>query len=244
MTALGTARKLLRRAGIDARRANAMTSWELRLPALLRRHGVRTVLDVGANDGGFASELLLGGYEGRIISFEPLPDAWARLRERAARAANWQVAPRLALSDGEGEAVFHEAGNSASSSLLSMTATHVDAAPASRTVAVMKVRTTTLDAALRSLEHQAPSFLKLDVQGAERMVLAGAPETLRREVIGIQVEMSLAGLYEGQPSASDLDALLKSLGFECWDILPGFRDPASLRMLQYDGIYFRAERSS
>lgn len=242
MTALASARKLLRRVGIEARRANATTSWELRLPRLLDQHGVRTVLDVGASDGGYASGLLMGGYRGRIISFEPLPHSWERLRVRAAGFTAWHVAPRLALSDQEGEADFHEAGNSVSSSLLGMTSVHTDAAPASHFVSTARVRTRTLDSVLPELDCEAPIFLKLDVQGAEHMVLEGAREALGTAIIGVQLEMSLAPLYEGQTGASDLDALLRSRGFQCWDILPGFRDPNSLRMLQCDGVYFRSDQ--
>ncbi len=238
----GLVRGLLHRAGIDARRANAMTSWELRLPRLLAQHRIRTVLDVGANDGQYASGLLAGGFAGAVVSFEPLPAAGARRPRPAAGHPRWQVAPRIALSDIEGEADFHEAGNSVSSSLLDMTDVHVEAAPASRIVATTRVQTARLDTVLPRLRCETPIFLKLDVQGAERMVLDGATEALETAIIGVQLEMSLAPLYAGQSSAQDLDGHLRSRGFECWDILPGFRDPASLRMLQYDGVYFRAKR--
>lgn len=239
MTLLHSARKLLRRAGIETHRANPMTMWELRLPKLLASHGIRTVLDVGANDGDYAISLLSGGYQGRIISFEPLPYAWERLRQRAGKYQNWSIAPRIALSSEDGDADFHEAGNSFSSSLLSITQTHVEAAPESLTVATIKVPTRTLDRALPELGCDGPVFLKLDVQGAERMVLQGAKASLNGPIVGVQLEMSLARLYEGQPGAADLDDMLRSLGYRCWDILPGFRDRKNLRMLQYDGVYFR-----
>lgn len=239
MTLLNLARKLLRRAGIEAHRANPMTMWELRLSQLLVYHRMSTVLDVGANDGGFASGLLSGGYKGRIISFEPLPDVWATLQQRSREHPNWSIAPRMALSDEHGETDFHEAGNSVSSSLLTMTCTHVEAAPESRTVSTIRVPTGRLDDVLPELDCDDPVFLKLDVQGAERMVLEGARHSLTSSIAGVQLEMSLTSLYDGQASAASLDELLRGLGFECWDILPGFRDPKSLRMLQYDGVYFR-----
>ncbi|HEU4562159.1 MAG TPA: FkbM family methyltransferase [Longimicrobium sp.] len=240
MTLAHSIRKTLRRAGIDARRANPFTNWELRLPTLLRQHGVKTVLDVGANDGGYASGLLDGGFGGRIVSFEPLPEAWRALSEKARASASWEVAPPVALSDENGETVFHQAGNSVSSSLLVMTEAHSEAAPRSGTVASLRVRTRRLDDVLGELDAPRPLFLKLDVQGAEHLVLKGAGDALRTAVVGVQLEMSLARLYEGQMDAAALDALLRSFGFECWDIIPGFRDPRTLRMLQYDGIYFRS----
>ncbi len=238
MTVLNFARKTLRKVGVEAYHANPMTMWGLRLPKLLKHHGVRTVLDIGANDGGFASDLIEGGFLGDVLSFEPLPDAWQALKARSARHSNWNVAPPMAISNETGEATFYEAGNSVSSSLLTMTATHVNAAPHSATVRSIQVSTNRLDDLLEDVDS-GPYYLKIDVQGAERMVLEGAVHSLSTSIVGVQLEMSLAVLYGDQPSAHELDTTLRALGFECWDILPGFRDPNTLRMLQYDGIYFR-----
>lgn len=245
MSLLHKLRIRMRRAGIEAHRANPMTMWQLRLPRLLAQKQVATVLDVGANDGGYASELLASGFRGSVISFEPLPDAWSALNDRGGCfGPRWAVAPRMALSNVNGEAEFHEAGNSVSSSLLPMTATHRAAAPASGTVNVIKVPTRRLDDVLNGMDASDPMFLKIDVQGAERLVLEGAAASLRGPILGVQLEMSLSSLYEEQPAAAELDALLRSQGFECWDMLPGFRDPRTLRLLQYDGVYFRADASA
>src|SRR5215218_7705969 len=165
MTVAHRIRRALRRTGIEATRANAFNSWDLRLPRLLEQHGVRTVLDVGANDGGFAASLFGGGFAGQVVSFEPLPAAWAALSERASRVTRWRVAPPMALSDENGETVFYEAGNSVSSSLLLMTGAHAGAAPQSRTVGNLRVRTRRLDDVLPELDAPSPFFLKLDVQG-------------------------------------------------------------------------------
>jgi len=231
----------MRKVGVEVHHSNPMTMWHLRLPRLLADRGIETILDVGANDGGYAADVLAGGYTGRIISFEPLPAARTRLEAKASGYdGRWTLGPRIALSNRDGEAEFHEAGNSVSSSLLPMTKAHTDAAPASETVQTITVETRRLDDILPSLGLVPPAFLKLDVQGAESLVLEGAIQALQGAIVGVQLEMSLAPLYEDQASAADLDALLRAQGFECWDILPGFRDPNTLRLLQYDGIYWRA----
>ena len=45
---------------------------QLRIATLLDRYQINVVIDVGANEGQFASELRRMGYQGKIISFEPI----------------------------------------------------------------------------------------------------------------------------------------------------------------------------
>jgi FkbM family methyltransferase len=241
MTVLHSIRSFARRTThIDVQRANPMTIPFLRLAAMLKQREVRTVIDVGANDGGFAADLFDAGYAGKIISVEPLPDARAALETRArAFGERWILGPQVAFSDRAGTAKFHVAGNSVSSSLLPMTRAHEHAEPTSRTVRLLEVETVRLDDWIESRDVDGPAFLKLDVQGAEAMVLAGAGRSLRTLFVGVQLEMSLVTLYQGQPDADDLTTVLNGAGFSLWDIIPGFRDPQTFRLLQYDGVFFR-----
>jgi FkbM family methyltransferase len=233
-------RRFAQALGCDVRRANAMNVWEYRVSRLLNDHGIRTVLDVGANEGQYASVLLDNGFRGSIISFEPLPAAWRRLKNRAASVGpRWIVADRVALGDRNGEAEFYQAGNSVSSSLLPMTRGHLAAAPESFLLQKIKVGTQRLDDYLAKHTIDPPAFLKMDVQGAETLVLAGARNALRDLIAGVQLEMSLTALYEGQQLYWEADCFLRSAGFECCDLIPEFRNPDSLHLLQYDGIYFK-----
>lgn len=87
--------------------------------------------------------------------------------------------------------------------------------------------------------HTGPMFLKIDVQGAEPLVLEGT-ERLLPGVQGLLLEMTVVPLYEGQMLADELHALAVSLGFGLWDQSPVLRDATSARLLQYDATYFRA----
>jgi FkbM family methyltransferase len=240
MRAIDYLHKLTRRFGLEVHKANPLTVSEWRIVQILNRHGIQTFLDVGANDGAYAIELLESGFAGSILSFEPLPAAWEALRRRAAQAnSRWKVAPRVALSNQNGEAEFTEAGNKVSSSLLSMLDSHIAAAPRSRPLGKITVQTMTLDDFLLRETVASPVFLKIDVQGAEMLVLEGATRTLQDVVVGVQVEMSLAPLYMGQPLYWEVDSFLRAKGFKCCHIVTGFSDPATLHLLQFDGIYFR-----
>lgn len=241
MSALHSIRMLVRSIlGLDFERHTPMTDPFLRLVDMLHRHEIDLVLDIGANDGGYASDLLSAGYRGRIVSFEPLLDVNARLASRArARSDRWSVAPAMALSDRAGATTFNVAGNSVSSSLLEMTDAHTKAAPNSSTVASVAVQTARLDEIWPTLASPPPrrAFLKVDTQGSEQMVLDGAGDLLGDAILGVQLEMSLTGLYKGQALAHELDARLRTSGYFLWDIIPGFRDAKNYRLMQYDGVY-------
>src|SRR3712207_4654473 len=71
------------------------------LPILLDMYGVNCVIDVGAHAGQYGQRLRAGGYRGRLVSFEPTPDAFAELERAAARDSRWQV-HRFALGRDDG----------------------------------------------------------------------------------------------------------------------------------------------
>jgi hypothetical protein len=85
-------------------------------------------------------------------------------------------------------------------------------------------------------------WLKIDVQGYELEVLAGASKTIAC-VDGLEIEMSLVALYDGQPLIHDVLDVVNALGFELIDIEPAYRDPVSGRVLQVDGIALRRDGS-
>lgn len=39
--------------------------------------------------------------------------------------------------------------------------------------------------------------------------------------------------------SSSIDDQVRGQGFACFDMIPGFRDADTLRLMQYDGVYFR-----
>ncbi len=204
---------------------------------LLERAGIDAVLDVGANAGQFGAELRGDfGWRGRIVSFEPLAAAYAALAARAAGDGQWDTHP-YALGDRDGSARINVAGNSYSSSLLEMLPAHVDAAPESAVVGVETIQMRRLDSVIDALcPPPARLYLKLDVQGFERQVLAGAQAALARVRV-LQLEMSLTPLYVGAATLGELHALLESRGLVLFALEPGFGRRDSGQLLQVDGLY-------
>jgi FkbM family methyltransferase len=195
------------------------------------------VLDVGANYGQFAASLFSAGYTGKIISFEPLPVPYKKLEELAKEYTQWVVAPRGAVGAQSGIVDINVSQNLFSSSILGILPDHTHAAPDSKFVGKVTVPIYTLDAYLETTPLVSP-FIKIDTQGYEMEVLKGATNLLDH-ASGLQVELSIAPLYDGQPDFIEMVAFIKQAGFTIWSITPGFRDPMSNRLLQIDALFFR-----
>lgn len=230
-------RRLLNGAGMDVVRHDPVPHHLARRAHLLRRLAPSVILDVGANAGLYGREVRLCGYRGRIVSFEPLSTAYAALAAEAARDGAWE-AVNVALGAAGGQADLHVSANSWSSSLRPMRDVHLAAAPDSRYVGRETVRVETVDSLFA--RHVRPGervWLKVDTQGHERDVLAGAAGSLGR-IETVELEMSPVGLYEGEALFTEMFDWLASRGFACVHLQPGLYDPADERLLSVDG-YFR-----
>jgi FkbM family methyltransferase len=206
----------------------------------LRHFNIDLVIDIGANEGQFAKELRAGGYSGRIVSFEPLSSAHSRLLQESNHDSAWHVHPRCALGDRLGEIELNISGNSVSSSILPMLTAHSSAAPESAFLGRESAPLLTLDSvAPPYFEGAYAPFLKIDTQGYEWHVLDGAIATLPK-VRGIQMELSLVPLYEGQRLWRECIERLDAEGFVLWALRPEFIDPSTGRTLQLDGLFFRS----
>lgn len=232
-------RNIARSVGLDIHRYRKNDSQEGRLATMLATHSVNLVLDVGANAGQFAQTLRRSGYAGQIVSFEPLSTAYMELQQASRKDRMWEIAPRAAIGDRDGDIDIHISGNSVSSSVLGMIDLHASAAPSSKYVGVERAPLRRLDAIARDyLSADAISFLKIDTQGYEDRVLDGAAGLLDR-IVGIQVELSFLPLYEGQKLFDALLDRIRAMGFSIWAIWPGFYDSRSGRLLQVDAVLFR-----
>jgi len=231
--------KLLHSQGLDIRAYNCSTSPHLRLMRQIQHKGIDLVWDVGANDGGFGRLLYSQGYKGRMFSFEPQSKAHKKLCRSATIHGNWTVAPRCAVGDQEGTLTMNLSQNTLSSSALPMLKAHAEAAPESIYIGTEEAPVYTLDKLFEQLKRpKGKMLLKIDTQGYESQVLAGAKEILPA-VEGIYLEMSLTPLYEGQVLYGELYQTILEAGFEFWGASPGFSNEETGRVLQVDGSFFR-----
>jgi FkbM family methyltransferase len=185
------------------------------LATALRRDG--NAIDVGANQGDTLEMILAVAPDGRHIAYEPIPGL---ARELAARHPGVDVR-NAACSDEAGSAEFtHVLNAPAMSGLRQREDLPAHAAEVER----ITVRLDKLDDALP--DGYVPSLIKIDVEGAELLVMRGAAETLARHRPFVIFEHGIGGadLYGSKPG-------------EVYDVLDG----AGLRIfdLEGDGPYTR-----
>jgi FkbM family methyltransferase len=238
-TPMSWARSLLSLAGLQVTRISPYTNDQVAMSALLQHAGVDLLLDVGANVGQYAKGKIAAGYTGRIVSFEPSSAARAELLRHAAAYPNWEVAGQYALGDRQGSVTLHIAENSVASSILSATKEHLQHSPQAVAVANEVVPMDRLDQLAQPfVEKSQKPFLKIDVQGVEDQVLRGTSKILPK-IVGLQAELSLIPIYEGQKLLPEMLSLITEMGFVLNRMIPAWVDLKTGRWWQADGIFFR-----
>jgi FkbM family methyltransferase len=230
----GIARSVLRRAGIEVVARRPRNFPRLRRPLLLMEEGITLVLDVGANCGQWAMEVRRGGYQGRIVSFEPGSDAFAKLERAADGDLLWECR-QLALGSRSGTATLNLAANSVSSSLLHIADERVSV------IGAEDVTVTRLDELPDLAEPRERILLKADVEGGELDVLEGAIGLLDRTHL-LELELSAVALRAGQPLLGEVARRCEREGFVLIGIEVSYRDHATGDLLSANGFFRRQAR--
>lgn len=179
------------------------------LGRLLRAGDV--VVDVGANRGQFALEVLGICADVSIYSFEPGAEAFAALQQEA--KTHPQIKPcSQAISSTTGEADLFVTKSDVGSSLLKplpgqpsqwLTPSHT-----------ARVRTTRLDDFIVSAKMPAIKLLKSDAKGLDLKVLQSAGTFLRPAFVhAVLVELNFRKFYDAQGTVPELLGELAERGY-------------------------------
>lgn len=201
------------------------------------------IVDVGANAGQYATMLRKDvGFKGAILSFEPNPEVYARLKQLASSDANWHVHD-IALTDCDGETTFNIMSHDQFSSL-NKPSTHLEPifAEMSKVVKSVPVTCRRLDTLLPELDHACNAksiLLKMDTQGHDAAVCAGAGGLLK-SMAGVQSELAVRQLYAGGTDWRDMIALLDDAGFVPNALFPNNKGHFPL-LFEIDGLFVRKD---
>jgi FkbM family methyltransferase len=174
-------------------------------------------IDVGAQKGFITLHLACAvGPAGRVISFEPDPRAVNILTANCAYngLSNTTILP-YGLADVSGHCDF------ALCRQLGWSSMFPNPIAAANIIGTISAQTKALDDLLDELALTPAarvSFLKIDAEGSEPLILAGAQRTLERFRPIVHIEVNKSSLNASQKSPEDIGRPLRSLGYRLYCI--------------------------
>jgi FkbM family methyltransferase len=234
-------KKVFRSAGYDLVQFPQPRSHAENVTEILRGLGINLVIDVGANVGQTGISLRSIGYRGAIASFEPAARSFAQLRDEAANDPLW-TAHCLALGARAERRTLNGPAQSQLASFLVPNDFGTSYYNGSSGEEKELVDVERLDALFRQLVASITHprvFLKIDAQGFDLEVLAGAEGCLDA-ILAVQVELALKPTYAGSPDYREVIEVLNERGFEVSGFFPVSRDER-LRLLDFDCVLVRPD---
>jgi FkbM family methyltransferase len=200
----------------------------------LKKQGVypKTVFDIGVADG--TPDLYQAFSDSHFVLIEPLKEFE---RDMVSISSQYQMEYVVAAaSDEAGSMTFNVHPDLCGSSMLQETeGAHVDGE--ARTVPTVRLDTLAKE---RSLE--APYLIKVDVQGGELKVLAGATGILA-QTDAVILEVSLFGFFVGGPQFADIISAMKAYNFVVYEIFDARNRPLDGALAQVDILFVREDSS-
>jgi FkbM family methyltransferase len=190
-----------------------------------------TIIDVGAAYGDFARACHAVFTNARYVLIEPLAEYGPSL-ETALQSLPGAEIVRAAAASTPGEITLNVHGDLVGSSLyLEQEDSAVNGVP-------RRVPAITLDGLRAERGLKSPFLIKIDVQGAELDVLAGATEMLR-EAEYVVLEVSFFEFFRGGPLFHDVVAFMAARGFVAYDIFGFQYRPLDGALSQADVAFVR-----
>ena len=196
--------------------------------ANLKRNGFspRSIIDVGVADGTY--EIYLAWPEARLHLVEAMTEFETRIREivRSHPGGGTCTIAAAGMTDGSVSMGYSDDLH-ISSSVFKMP----------RTRDVPSVR---LDSLVERHQIEGPVLLKVDVQGAEREVLAGAPDLLGLCDV-VLLETQLIDFASNGHCVAEVIAFMDQAGFAPYDFYDGIARPADGALGQIDVAFVKKE---
>jgi len=186
----------------------------------------RTVIDVGV--ASKTEELYQAFKDADILLVEPLAEFESFLRDICrSYKAQYVLA---AAGENPGSAIINVHPDKFGSSLLKeFEGPGVDGVP-------REIPVVTIDQLCASRNLVGPYLMKVDVQGAELQVLAGATRTLQQTQVVI-LEVALFGTLIGGPQLSETVVRMKQYGFAVYDVFGFNYRPLDNALCQVDMVF-------
>lgn len=175
-------------------------------------------VDIGASRGDFATAVSSYYNVSKAVLVDPIPDNAAMLKQRFGHDDKFEI-HNLAISDTVGEADFYISKElDVLSSLFKITDEH------NQHFNIAQPQKTTVPTQM--LDNLIPAgitidLLKIDVQGAEHLVLSSAVETLKNTRV-VFTEFSYKPMYEGSSTFYEIYQFMNGQNFRMVNISPAY----------------------
>lgn len=230
-------RNIVNKAGFDIiRTKNNHGSFDTHLTSLFQKYSIECVIDVGANSGQYGTFLRSIGFDGWIVSFEPVKSVFEKLTESAKEDDKW-ICYNVALGDKDEKKIINVYSSSVFSSFLDASDYSKGIWKSLENVIPEEVSVKMLDDIFSEISERTGCthfYLKLDTQGYDLNVFNGGLKTLAN-VDAIQTELSLIHVYKEMLSPYEVLAELHKQNYHISGMYPINRDE-SLAVIEYDCV--------
>lgn len=204
----------------------------------INKLNISTIIDVGSNEGQFIQSINSIIPNRKIIAFEPIKEVYEKLLFNT-RGLDI-LAYNAAASDENGVSVINVSKNFVSSSLLKMEDLHKNMYPESEYVREEQIELKRLDDVISFGDITGNILLKIDVQGYENKVIAGAMNTIKHVDVVI-IEFSFQPIYKDQWLFDETYLFFKQSGFKFIGFADQITDVAIGIPVYGDAIFVRNE---
>ena len=205
----------------------------------LALNNINVIVDIGANRGLFFFSALSYFKPKFALAVEPIPHLSNSIQEQIKLFKETQSAVfQGVVSNAPGKINFNIIANQSSSSINKPVLSAEKAYGKSLNIVdSIMVDTETLDRLSNKYNFTSIDLIKIDVQGAERLVIEGGYDSIRKCKYLI-IEVLFENHYESQSDFFELDKLLQKAGLRLGTIYNLERDDRGY-LLQCDALYVR-----
>jgi FkbM family methyltransferase len=196
----------------------------------------KTIIDIGAARGQWSQAARMVYPETQIYAFEPILESYKLMQVRMINDIYFH-AFNFGLADKNSKVTFGLNSFPDSSSILKMTEIHKKEFPFTEKEKLVEIDCFRLDS-IPEMNIISPAFLKMDVQGAELIVLKGAGKVLE-QLQGIQLELNFETFYESQVNYKEIFDFMFSQNFKRFFQIGTLKSNNSNKILACDMVFLR-----
>jgi FkbM family methyltransferase len=200
---------------------------------------IKTIIDVGSNEGQFIKSInkLLPGR--KIIAFEPIKNCFDILKANT-KGLNVTY-HNCGLSNYNGTTEINVSENLVSSSILPMEDLHKNLYPQSKYISKQTIELKRLDDVIQKADLEGNVLLKIDVQGYEDKVIEGGKDTIQKVSVVI-IEFSYEPVYEGQWLFDQTYRYFTDNGFKYAGVVDQARSSRNGIPIYGDAIFVKSDK--